>query len=176
MPNDTNLLFAMLALQLDFIKPDQLIQAANQWMLNKNQLVADIFVREGHLSQEDRDFIDLVVQKHAHRSGSLENSVTSVNKKLGASQIPDLDAVDASDFSHWATYFVNGNSKPADDSTISFQLWEGRKVSDQFRIVRNLAQGGLGKVSVANDASLEREVAVKSIKEVLSFAVKNELL
>jgi len=163
MPNDTNLLFAMLALQLDFIKPDQLIQAANQWMLNKNQLVADIFVREGHLSQEDRDFIDLVVQKHAQRSGSLENSLTSMNKRLGASQILDLDTVDASDFSHWAKSLVNGDSTPPGHSTISFQLWEGRKVSDQFRIVRNLAQGGLGKVSVANDASLEREVAVKEI-------------
>lgn len=163
MHNDANLLFAMLAVQLDFIQSEHLIQAANQWMLDKKQQIGDILVRNGHLSKEDREFVDLIVQKHTQRTGSVEKSLSSFSHKSGLSSI-DSDAATTApeNISQWVQELAS-NANWHDGSTVSFQLWEGRKVSDQFRIVRSLAEGGLGKVSVANDASLEREVAMKEI-------------
>ncbi len=42
---DSNLVFAMLALQLDYIDQAQLIDAANAWMLDKSQSFGSVLVR-----------------------------------------------------------------------------------------------------------------------------------
>ena len=122
MPNDANLLFAILAVQLDFIQSEHLIQAANQWMLDKKQLVGDILVRNGHLSQEDREFVDLIVQKHTHRTGSVEKSITSVGHKFGISSIGTAAATTAPEnISQWAHELVRHAILP-ENATVSFQL------------------------------------------------------
>jgi len=72
---DENLLFGVLALQLDFITQDQLVAAANAWMVAKSSGLSEILVKVGALSQEDRDFITLIVQKHIARSGSPKSSL-----------------------------------------------------------------------------------------------------
>ena len=46
----------------------------------------------------------------------------------------------------------------------TFTLAEGVTRRQRFKIVRHLASGGLGHVSVADDEELEREVAVKEMR------------
>lgn len=54
---------------------------------------------------------------------------------------------------------------PAEDETVS---WDGKQASrrgDRFTIVRSHARGGLGVVHIAHDNELDREVALKEIRE-----------
>lgn len=45
------------------------------WMLNKNKSIGDILVEKGYLSDEDRKFLDTIVNKHISRSGSPQKSI-----------------------------------------------------------------------------------------------------
>ncbi|MCU0709334.1 MAG: hypothetical protein MUF23_13675, partial [Pirellula sp.] len=138
MSNDANLLFAMLAIQLDLIKADQLIQAANQWMINKQVPIADILVSQGHLSQEDREFVDLVFKKLTSRTGSVEKSIDSLSHSSLTSFDSERGGRLPSDLSDLAEG-LSQRTCQADPTTQAFQLREGRAISDQFRIVRGLA-------------------------------------
>jgi hypothetical protein len=44
---DRNLLFGLLALQMDFVSRDQLIDAMNAWMLEKDRTLGEILCRGG---------------------------------------------------------------------------------------------------------------------------------
>jgi hypothetical protein len=48
-PTDRNLLFGILALQMDFSDRDALITAMHAWMLAKHQSLGDILVQQGKL-------------------------------------------------------------------------------------------------------------------------------
>src|SRR5262249_38730106 len=49
---DENLLFGILALQIDFINRDQLVAAMNAWVLQKHKALGDILQEQGALDAE----------------------------------------------------------------------------------------------------------------------------
>jgi hypothetical protein len=59
---DRNLLFGILALQMDFISRDALIQAMNAWTLDKPKPLGQILVEHGALRPEKRDLLETLVQ------------------------------------------------------------------------------------------------------------------
>lgn len=54
---------------------------------------------------------------------------------------------------------------PAEDETVSWDGKQARRRGDRFTIVRSHARGGLGIVHIAHDNELDREVALKEIRE-----------
>jgi serine/threonine protein kinase len=54
---------------------------------------------------------------------------------------------------------------PAEDETVSWDGKQARRRGDRFTIVRSHARGGLGVVHIAHDNELDREVALKEIRE-----------
>ena len=73
MPNDSadrNLLFGVLAVQLDFVSRDDLIAANQQWARDQGQSLSKVFVEQGMLSAEESKLIDGVVQKHLERNNN----------------------------------------------------------------------------------------------------------
>src|SRR5438876_6236054 len=66
---DRNLLFGILALQMDFIRQDELIAAMHAWVLDKAQPLGRILLDRGALDGDTHALLEAVVRKHLARHG-----------------------------------------------------------------------------------------------------------
>jgi hypothetical protein len=77
--SDRNLLFGVLALQMDFIVRDALIAALHAWVLDKTRTLGHILVAQQILNPDERDVLDALVQKHLDRHrGNIDKSLAAV--------------------------------------------------------------------------------------------------
>lgn len=65
--SDLNLLFGVLALQMDFVSQKALIVGMHAWVLDKVKPLGIILCEQGALGQAEHDLIDALVQKHLER-------------------------------------------------------------------------------------------------------------
>src|SRR5690348_17277710 len=93
---DRNLLFGILALQMDFISRDSLVAAMNAWVLNKEKPLGQILVDHGALDADNRAWLEAGVERHLARHGNdperslaALSSVGSVRRDL--QQVADAD-------------------------------------------------------------------------------------
>src|SRR5437899_2334351 len=61
---DCNLLFGILALQMDFISREALIKGMQTWVFDKSRRLGEIFAGLGVLSSERCALLDALVQEH----------------------------------------------------------------------------------------------------------------
>src|SRR5437763_3405296 len=86
---DRNLLFGILALQMDFISRDALIVAMNAWVLDKSKPLGQVLLEQGAFRPQDHQLLDVVVKRHlelhhqnAAKSLAALSSVDSVRDEL----------------------------------------------------------------------------------------------
>src|SRR5438034_11838482 len=78
--SDRNLLFGILALQMDFISRDALIKAMNAWVLEKAKLLGQLLIDQGALRPDAHAVLEALVQKHLElHDNDPEKSLASVN-------------------------------------------------------------------------------------------------
>jgi hypothetical protein len=81
---DRNLLFGILALQMEFVDRDGLIAAMNAWVLCKDRPLGEILVRRGGLAEDERLVLESLVDKHlARHGGDPRRSLASVASEVG---------------------------------------------------------------------------------------------
>jgi tRNA A-37 threonylcarbamoyl transferase component Bud32 len=144
---DRNLLFGILALQMDFITRDALITAMNAWVLAKDTPLGQVLV-EAHIRQHGDD---------PQQSLASVSSVGSLRQELA--QLADAD-VQAS-----LVHLAPTRHREDLNATASQAVGTPTAAGLRFRILRPHAKGGLGHVSVALDQELRREVALKEIQD-----------
>jgi serine/threonine protein kinase/tetratricopeptide (TPR) repeat protein len=96
---DRNLLFGILALQMDFISRDALIAAMHAWVLEKAKPLGDILLEHGQLHPAHLSLLEAMVQAHirAHHNDPQQSlaafsSLSSVRKELSGVADGDLQA------------------------------------------------------------------------------------
>jgi hypothetical protein len=91
-PADRNLLFGILALQMDFIGRDALVAAMHAWVLAKGRPLGDILADQGGLTPEHRTLLEALVQAHlAQHGGDPQQSLAAVSS-LGPAR-EDLERI-----------------------------------------------------------------------------------
>ncbi|MBO0700144.1 MAG: serine/threonine protein kinase, partial [Zavarzinella sp.] len=156
---DRNLLFGVLALQLDFVGRDAVIAGMNAWVLDKARSLGEILCERGDLTAARRALLDSLVDEHLQQhGGDARRSLESVTSR---STVADGLAVNDPD--------TQTTLSALDPRAKSTGLVNGAQNGCRYRRLRHHARGGLGEVFVAEDIELHREVAVKEIQPTRAF-------
>jgi serine/threonine-protein kinase len=164
MSADRNLLFGMLALHAGLVTREQLLEAFNAWMLDKEVSLGEILQARGALDGDDRRMLDGLVERQVKRHGDARRSLAAMSIDRAARR--DLERLADADVqaSLAATPGpaagtvppLSGPSEPAPRSG-----GEGLR----YRRLLLHAKGGLGEVHLALDEELQRNVALEEIQE-----------
>ena len=76
---DRNLLFGVLALQMDFISRDALIKAMQSWAAEKTKQLGQILTEQGALSAARCALLEPLVEEHVRQHGGAEQSLAAVS-------------------------------------------------------------------------------------------------
>jgi serine/threonine protein kinase len=162
--SDRNLLFGILALQMDFITSEQLVAGMQAWVLAKEISLAEHLFRAKAIQPEDRVLLEPLVEAHIRRhAGSPVQSLASIRSlhtlpsELSRLQDQELEA----SIGHIPRNIV---SPVESDPYATLAGSSASSRTPRFRVLRPHAEGGLGRVFVAYDEELNREVALKEIR------------
>lgn len=156
---DRNLLFGVLALQMNFISRDQLVAAMATWVCDKRKSLGAILVAQGAIRPSDLVMLEPVVARHIEQHGQdAQRSLAAVPDSPGIREamqfVVDTDVQ--------ASVRLLGEHSRAPRNAASSPGGDAGEA--RYRILRPHARGGLGEVFVACDTELNREVALKEIQ------------
>ncbi len=175
--SDRNLIVGLLAFQLDLVSKDDLVVAMGKWATEKSKTLEDVFLDSQLIDVQTHQLLAALVQKRlassAQESGSLLKSSADVDSVRDDLRRLDDAEIDQSLSSilpdKLSTRQDAGREQTAglDEPTSLETLDSGQGITSEeyrYRVLRPHAKGGLGEVSIAMDAELNRQVALKQMQ------------
>ena len=163
---DRDLLFGILALQMNFITRDSLISAMSTCSHEKEKPLGHVLRSQGALTEDDDKLLDSLVRrlmmKHDNDARLSLSALTTVSAIR-----ENLEKIRNHDLSSTAEFTPNAAdpTEQAPEATMPGTVGAARLAGTRFRLVQFHARGGLGEVWVAQDVELNREVALKRIQD-----------
>jgi serine/threonine protein kinase len=154
---DRNLLFGVLALQVDAISRSQFIEACSAWATHKDTPLAQLLVDRGWMSAADRQDVERLVQRKLEKhQGNVQSSLADLageHLRQTLAGLPDANL-----------HFSVGRTPPTEAARRLPTVTTDAEARSRYHLSRLHAVGGIGKVWVARDGSLDREVALKELR------------
>jgi serine/threonine-protein kinase len=154
---DQNLLFGVLALQAGILDNDQFAAACAAWATRKHTGLADLLAERGWLTPDERQEVERMVGRHLKRNGG--DAGASLAAVTGDAARHSLAALDDAEVQR-SLAALPTPSELAPVATTDYV--PGKR--ERYTLTRLHATGGIGRVWVARDADLNRDVALKELR------------
>ena len=158
MNTDQNLLFGVLALQLEFVDGQQFVEACGVWATRKETALGDVLLERGWIDAEAKrqveELLDRKLRKHRGDARTALGTVADPDLRNLLHNVRDRDVDETLSLLAPAPGYVR-----VSDEIIA--LGEERS---HYTLSRMHDQGGLGRVWIAHDRRLHRDVALKEIR------------
>jgi PAS domain S-box-containing protein len=153
---DRNLLFGVLALQADLIDSRQFVEACSLWSSRKDGSLADLLIERGWILPADRVHIDYLLERKLKRSdGEARAILASVSDEVKRS----LAALNDADIQRSLAELPRSDES---DSGATIDHVPGLR--ERYALAHLHATGGIGRIWVARDRQLGRDVALKELR------------
>lgn len=185
---DRNLVVGLMAFQLEFVEQSDLLKCMSQWMHDKGRKLEDILLENGFIDSQQKLLLSQLGETQSTNSVSQtgspnavaeavspETESSSANDSVGwrhpadvAALYTELGTIADTDIEQSLSHLRNASVETPGASNDLYATMEEQSLIEgpnvRFRILRPHARGGLGKVSVAQDDELKRQVALKEIR------------
>jgi WD40 repeat protein/serine/threonine protein kinase len=144
---ERNLLFGLLAVQLQLATSQDLVSAAAVWAVDQQRSLGDILVERGLLSERQQRLILELIDEQVRGQGG---DMARVLESLGAPKAPGTTAPKSGSGSGEFPSSGGSSALPLEQ--------QGR-----YTMRSELGHGGIGRVMIAFDEAIRREIALKEL-------------
>ena len=159
----------LLARQLDLVKHDHLLTAWQVWQKDRKRQLTWVLFELEFISSDTRRLLEVLSRHHiAAHDNDVDESLAAVLALDGVpSSLHGLCALDPEIAPKLPPVMAMMNTKQVRvtplESSVEFEL-PVEDPAQRYRILRPLAVGGVGSITLAEDSQLHREVALKEIQ------------